>query len=59
MRFLDTPLGALESSLREAEMKKLIELLQRELDATDAQGVPVVVANVVAGSPFTERAANG
>ena len=48
MRFLDTPPGVPESSQRESDMKKLIALLQKELDADDAQGLPAIVENVAA-----------
>ena len=38
-------------------MRKLVQLLQKELDEDDAEGVPAVVENIVSELPFTEAAA--
>jgi hypothetical protein len=42
---------------REAEMKKLISLLQENLDSNDRATVPAVVGNVVVETRFTPQAA--
>ncbi len=44
------------ASAREAEMKKLVHLLQAEFDGDEAAAVPAVVKNVVAETGYTERA---
>jgi hypothetical protein len=53
MTFHDTP----ESLVREAEMKKLIRLLQATLDDDDQTTVPAIVDNVVVETRYTPQAA--
>jgi Uncharacterized protein conserved in bacteria (DUF2321) len=57
MRFHDSPPDAPEAAQREGDMRKLIALLQKELDGEEAEGVPAVIENIAAESPYTERAA--
>jgi hypothetical protein len=57
MRFHDTPPGTAESTHQHAEMKKLIQLLQSELDEDDGEGVSAIVETIASESPFTEGAA--
>jgi hypothetical protein len=56
MALHDTPPDIEEASSREAEMKKLIRILQAELDGEEAAAVPAVVRNVVAETGYTESA---
>ncbi len=56
MAFHDTPPETQVASAREAEMKKLVHLLQAEFDGDEAAAVPAVVKNVVAETGYTERA---
>ena len=56
MRYHDTPPHDDEATRRHAEMRKLIDVLQAELDPDEAASVPAVVENVVAETPFTENA---
>jgi hypothetical protein len=58
MRFHDAPPGTTKATHRHDEMRKLVQLFQKELDEHDAEGVPAVVENIVSESPFTEAAAN-
>src|SRR5438874_2614573 len=48
MAFHDTPPGTEQSSIRESEMRRLVRLLQTELDGEDAATITAVVSNVVA-----------
>jgi hypothetical protein len=57
MTFHDTPPDAPEHWHRESEMKRLVSLLQDNLDGDDSIAVPAVVDNVVAESRFTPQAA--
>jgi len=57
MTFHDMPPETERSSAREAEMKKLIRLLQSDLDDDDAAVVPAVVKNVVVETGYTQIAA--
>jgi len=57
MRFHDTPPDAAERSNRQAEVKKLIQLLERELDKAETDGISAVVESVASETPYTERAA--
>jgi hypothetical protein len=56
MTFLDIPPDTPELRHREAEMKKLVLLLQEQLDGNDRVEVPALVANVVAETKFTSQA---
>jgi hypothetical protein len=56
MTFHDTPPDTPEHRHREAEMKKLVSLLQENLDSNDGVGVAAVVGNVVAETKFTPQA---
>jgi Uncharacterized protein conserved in bacteria (DUF2321) len=57
MTFHDTPPDTPDYLNREAEMKKLISLLQENLDSNDRATVPAVVGNVVVETRFTPQAA--
>jgi hypothetical protein len=57
MIFHDTPPDTPERWHREAEMKRLVSLLQENLDSDDGIAVPAVVGNVVAETRFTPQAA--
>jgi hypothetical protein len=57
MTFHDTPPDTPEYQWREAEMKKLISLLQDNLDHDDGVAVPTVVGNVLSETKFTPQAA--
>ncbi len=54
--YLDTPPDTPEALMREAQMARLIQILQSNLDPADAQAVAALVQNVAAESGFTERA---
>ena len=56
MTFHDTPPETPVRLERQAEMKKLIRLLQDNLDGNDAAIVPAVVKNAVAETPFSQQA---
>jgi hypothetical protein len=58
MAFHDTPPETQEASTREADMRKLVRLLQDALDGDDAAAVPSVVENVVTETGYTRRAAD-
>jgi hypothetical protein len=57
MTFNDTPPDTPEFLHRQAEMKKLIKLLQDDLEGDDQAIVPVVVQNAVVETPLTPQAA--
>ena len=57
MTFHDTPPETPETVHRQAEMKKLVELLEEPLDGTDKAAVPAVVKNVMVETSFTPLAA--
>jgi hypothetical protein len=57
MTFHDTPPDTPDYLNREAEMKKLVSLLQENLDSNDRTTVPAVVGNVVVETGFTPQAA--
>lgn len=57
MRYHDTPPGVPEHAEHREEMNTLIQLLQADLCAEDAEAVPAVIENVVQDSRFTESAA--
>jgi hypothetical protein len=58
MTFHDTCPGDEIAATREREMKRLIRLLQEELNEDDAISVPAIVSNVVADTQYTPAAAN-
>jgi hypothetical protein len=58
MMFHDTCPGDEIAATREREMKRLIRLLQEELNKDDAISVPAIVSNVVAETQYTPAAAN-
>jgi hypothetical protein len=57
MTFHGTPPNTPEHLRREAEMKKLVSLLQGNLDPNDSVAVPAVIGNVVSETQFTPQAA--
>jgi hypothetical protein len=57
MTFHDTPPNTPEHRRREVEMKRLVALLQENLDHDDGVAVPAVVGNVVSETKFTPQAA--
>jgi hypothetical protein len=58
MMFHDTCPSDEIAATREKEMKRLIRLLQEELNEDDASSVPAIVSNVVAETRYTPAAAN-
>jgi hypothetical protein len=56
MSFHDTPPAEPESERRKSEMRRLVRLLERELDGPEVQAVTSVVENVVAETPYTSAA---
>ncbi len=56
MTFHDTPPETPQRLERQAEMKKLIRLLQDNLDGNDAVIVSAVVENAVVETPFSQQA---
>jgi len=57
MTYHDAPPGTPEAVDREAKMKKLIRLLEDNLDDDQKSTVPTVVRNVVVETEFTPQAA--
>jgi hypothetical protein len=58
MTFHDTQPTTPERRHREVEMKRLILLLQANLDSVDEATVPAVVANAMTETGFTSQAAS-
>lgn len=58
MMFHDTCPREEIAGTREREMKRLIRLLQEELNEDDAISLPAIVSNIVAETPYTPVATN-
>ena len=56
MRFHDTPPGAAQQAERKTEMTRLIEAMQKELDADDATALPAVVEQIVTETLYSAKA---
>lgn len=57
IRFHDTPPGAEQEKERKAEMTRLIQALQKDLDPDDAAAVPAVVEQIVTETPYSAKTA--